>query len=68
MDVTTNSTGQLADNSFFFLFFDIFIELPPVKINDLMAGENYDLKGRNVHKEIANENDIKANQVANTVL
>jgi len=33
-----------------------------------MAGENCDLKGRNVHKEIANENDIKANQVANTVL
>lgn len=45
-----------------------FIELPPIKINDLMAGENYDLKGRNVHKEIANENDVKANQVANTVL
>ena len=33
-----------------------------------MAGENHNLKGRNVHKEIANENDIKANQVANTVL
>ena len=33
-----------------------------------MAGENYDLKGRNVHKEITNGNDIKANQVANTVL
>lgn len=33
-----------------------------------MAGENYDLKGRNVQKEIANENDIEANQVSNTVL
>ena len=33
-----------------------------------MAGENYDLRGRSIHKEIANENDIKANQVANTVL
>ena len=39
-----------------------------MKIKDPMAGENYDLKGKNGHKEIANENDIKTNQVATTVL